>query len=155
MNRWYLEVENILFVCTGNTCRSPMAAAILESKRLERVMVKSAGVFANDGDIASTHAQAVLRENGISPQHHSKRLTIEDTEWATLVLTMTESHKQLMIASYPQFSDKIFTLKEIISADGLNIGDPFGGTIEDYRRTYAALDESIAKLVTLRHLDSQ
>ncbi|MEK5521296.1 low molecular weight phosphatase family protein [Heyndrickxia sporothermodurans] len=140
---------NILFVCTGNTCRSPMAEAILKNKKLQNISVKSAGIFAVDGHNASQQAMVVLEENNIEHSHTSKMLTEEDIQWATLILTMTESHKSSIIESYPFAKEKTFTLKEFVNGkgDNIDVGDPFGGSVEMYRTTFLELSDLIEKAI--------
>ncbi|RXJ02710.1 low molecular weight protein arginine phosphatase [Anaerobacillus alkaliphilus] len=104
-------MRNILFVCTGNTCRSPLAQALLKQKRPD-LEVKSAGVSALPGMNASEGTLEVLHEKGISLVHSSSLVDKEVMEWADLVLTLTESHKALLVKQFPLFVDKIHTLKE-------------------------------------------
>ncbi len=124
-----------------------MAAAILRHRDLPNVEVRSGGVFANDGDAASRHAGNVLAQNGIAKEHTAKRITEADIAWATLVLTMTKSHKQLVMQQFPEFAAKIFTLKEFVSNDELDVIDPFGGNENDYKDTFSELSDLIDKLI--------
>ena len=130
---------NILFVCTGNTCRSPMAEAILRSKK-PGWHVKSAGLYANPGEPASIGTITILTEKGIKHEHVSSQVTEELLNWADTVLTMTSSHKQLIDIHFPQFREKVKLLK---GEDG-DVADPFGGAASDYRITFEELDHYIS-----------
>lgn len=135
---------NIYFVCTGNTCRSPMAEAILLHKKLPQVEVKSAGVYALEGGEMSENAQAVLHEQNVFHEHRSTQINEADLQWANLVLTMTRAHKEMIVRNYPQFADKVYTLKEYITPyTGLDVSDPFGGDIHVYRQTFNELSKLI------------
>jgi len=141
-------MARILFVCTGNTCRSPMAEAILKNKQLPGVEVKSAGVYAPNGADASANAKTVLEENNISHDHRSSMLTRDEIDWATLVLTMTQSHKGLVMNQYPYAADKIFTLKEFAEETGnLDVADPFGGNEQIYREAFKEIQKSIERIL--------
>jgi protein arginine phosphatase len=139
----------ILFVCTGNTCRSPMAEAILKSKAIDGVEVKSAGVFAINGSPASAHAKTVLGENNIPENHSSAYLTEEELEWATYVFTMTEGHKTAVLSKYPHASEKTFTLKEFAENNPApqDIVDPYGGSLDLYRETFEDIHRAIEKII--------
>lgn len=140
-------MKKILFVCTGNTCRSPMAEAILKSKKLTHIDVCSAGIFAINGDSASEHAQSVLKKNNIYSEHVSSLLTSELLDWATFVLTMTEGHKKIILREHPNNTNKTFTLKEFVGDPKFDIVDPYGGSENDYQVTFIELEKMIEKLI--------
>lgn len=134
---------NVLFVCTGNTCRSPMAAAIFNKIAMERDLpcrIESAGLFANDGEGASAGAVAAMKAYDIDLlDHRAKSVNTELLEKCDLVLTMTEAHK---MALKPFLGDKVYTLCEFAEEDG-DIPDPYGGDNEEYlecaKRLYKVL----------------
>ena len=138
-------MNRVLFVCTGNTCRSPMAEAILKNKGIPQLEVKSAGIYAADGQAASHYAREVLAEANIRHQHQSKQVSSEDVEWATHILTMTESHATAIRGFFPEYSDKVFTLKEFVGAStqGKDVLDPYGGSKVDYYNTFVELKNLI------------
>ncbi|MDP4084248.1 MAG: low molecular weight protein arginine phosphatase [Bacillota bacterium] len=139
-------MKRVLFVCTGNTCRSPMAEAILKSKNVEGVEVRSAGIFASNGNDASGHAKEILTENKMNHDHQSSSLTESEIKWATIILTMTSAHKEAIILKFPNASQKTFTLKEFTGeSENLDVSDPYGGDIHVYRRTFKELGDLIDK----------
>lgn len=125
----------ILFVCTGNTCRSAMAAAIMNDIAVKRdlnVLIDSAGIFAHDGDRAADEAIAALGEYGIDLTYHrAKQLGTELINAADVILVMTSAHKG-MLAEIA--GEKVYTLSEYAETVG-DISDPFGGGREVYEKT--------------------
>lgn len=125
---------NILFVCTGNTCRSPMAAALFNKIAVERnldVRIESAGIFACDGEPASTEAVIAMKKYGIDLLgHHAQSINTELLEKCDLILTMTAAHKMVI---EPSAQGKTFTLNEYAGIDG-DIPDPYGGDVEEYEQ---------------------
>ena len=139
---------NILFVCTGNTCRSPMAEAILKSKQVENINVRSAGIYAIPYAEMSVYAKQVLDEANITHQHQATQLSSAEIEWADLILTMTTSHRNHIIANFLSEEKKVFTLKQYISTAELqDVVDPYGGTKTIYEQTFQELNGLIDKLV--------
>ena len=109
----------ILFVCTGNTCRSSMAGAIardLVQKKgwsEEQVMVLSAGLAAVPGAPAAPEAVKAMEEQGLDlKEHRARSITPQLVEEADLILAMTRDHKRRLLAQFPQHRSKIYTLAE-------------------------------------------
>lgn len=140
-------MTTILFICTGNTCRSPIAESLLRHKNIPGVEVKSAGTYASHGSEASINTKKVLDENSIPHNHRSSLLTEDLVEWADFILTMTHGHKSNVTSMFPQARTKTYTLKEFASIEGSpDIVDPFGGPVEIYRETYEEINEAIEKI---------
>lgn len=133
----------ILFVCHGNICRSPMAAALLRARleadgRANEYRVLSAGTWVDEGRPASHYAQVVMAERGIDLRHHRAReVTPQLMEAADLVLVMTRTQREALRAEFPQAAPRIYLLSEMIGKT-YDIADPYSGSLQDY--AYCAED---------------
>lgn len=146
----------IAVVCTGNTCRSPMAEILLkkhlsiklniDAALLEDhgVLVVSAGVSAHPGARAADQAIEVMREHGLDLAAHESRMLDERTaRYADLILTMTRGHRMAILQRWPELEARTFTLNH----DGSDVPDPVGCPIEQYRNCAKQIDSQLADWV--------
>ena len=144
----------ILFVCSGNTCRSPMAQAMMEQllkgTNDRGITVKSAGMFTSDGLPASEAAQSVMNEIGLDLSGHiSKKINKALIADADLIFTMTREQRRLLAESYPQKVSQIYTIGEFSGEPERDIADPYGMGMEAYRKTRLELKEMLMKIMNL------
>src|SRR5919108_789450 len=131
-------MKTILFVCTGNVCRSPMAEGLFRHAVKDRgdFQVFSAGVGAIDGQPPSPYAVAALKELGIDiPKQRSRMLTAELVQMADYIFGMTHGHVDAINLLYPQAAEKTFLLREFdetLDSYENDISDPIGGFSEKF-----------------------
>lgn len=133
----------ILFVCTGNTCRSPMAQGLAGLYLSDEYEISSAGIDASDGDCVSENAVKALRGKGIDiSAHKAVRLRRELIASVDYVFTMTRSQEAYLSCTYPEFKEKFMLLGDWINS-GREIPDPWLGSYESYQCCAQELEEII------------
>ncbi|MHC9540872.1 MAG: low molecular weight protein arginine phosphatase [Vulcanimicrobiota bacterium] len=158
--------KRILFVCTGNQCRSPMAEAMFKHMLKERkignekeIHIESCGTGGFIGCPATGEAIEVMREHGVDLSRHiSRGVSEEILAGADIVFAMAKHHENLLTMMYPQYSTKTHLLKQYIRLHGsgspdteydLEIHDPIGKDITVYREVYNQLRLAFEELFTI------
>lgn len=139
------NMEELIFVCTGNTCRSPMAEGLfraLDGENRTGLHASSAGLFVHEGLPASEYAVQAAGELGADLSgHRARQLTPELVRQAQYLVCMTAAHYDRLVQAMPWAQDKVFTL----APD--DVADPFGGTLETYRACAAQLADDVRTLI--------
>lgn len=148
------ELKKVLFVCTANVCRSPMAEklfarAVENSSLPQKIVSYSAGLSAMDGDKASQNSMDACEEIGVDiSDHRSAGLTRTSLEDASAIFCMTESHRALinmyfeLPPGYP-----IFLMREFIEGESKELPDPYGQDIDVYRKCRDRMLEAMPSLI--------
>lgn len=151
-----IMAKRIVFVCTGNTCRSPMAEVMFRTMLAERLgcapadlpqhgyHVASAGLAAMSGAPASPESVDLCAEQGIDlTSHSSQPLTETLIDEADRLYTMTAGHREAILSSFPELSDRV----EVLSRNGHDVTDPIGCGRAAYEQAYAEITENLRALV--------
>lgn len=143
--------KQLIFICTGNVCRSPMAEYLFRRRRPAGLPWEavSRGVFAANGAPASPEAIEVMAEEGIDlTPHRSRMLGPEDMEASDLMVCMTRSHQQEIVRHYPDRAASIRLMTSFGTTDDQpDIPDPIAMPAHVYRRVRDMLDEAMADLI--------
>lgn len=142
----------IVFVCTGNTCRSSMAEALakkwLAANAPTRTDIEfvSAGLAAFPGSPASGQAIDVMRLAGVNlAGHRARQISRDYVVDSDLILTMTKGHKCALLQMYPESTNKIYTLAEFAAGQETDIPDPFAQSTEVYKKCAGEIGEYLGK----------
>jgi protein-tyrosine-phosphatase len=138
-------MPNILFVCTANQCRSPMAEVLFKQKLYEQKnpdgwTVESAAAWGRAGEPATENARHVAAENELDlSAHRSQRVEDLDLSSFDLILVMQAGHQEGLRAEFPDLAERIHLLSEM-SGPPYDVRDPAGDDIERYRRTWTEIE---------------
>ena len=148
---------NIMFICTGNICRSAMAHWMLikkiQEKNIKDINVYSCGIYAQTGDGPTYEAISVMEEYDIDlKKHRATNIRNSNIEEMDLILCATNSHKIAVLDLYPDLKEKVFTLKEYVdyNKEGhkkVDLDDPWGYGENTYRHCASEIDECLDLLL--------
>lgn len=149
-------MNSVLFICSANICRSPMAMGLLRSMvkdTSDQWKIESAGVWDMGGQQMAANTQLVLKERGIDLNNHTSR-TVTSTMLSefNLVLVMEDIHKEVLKLAFPEYTDRIYMLSEMVG-EFYDIVDPIGGSLADFEETALEMEriftEGFEKISTL------
>ncbi|MEW5868636.1 MAG: low molecular weight protein arginine phosphatase [Chloroflexota bacterium] len=141
-------MHSVLFVCSANICRSPMAQGLFLARLggdIADWRVQSAGVWARDGYSAHANTLSILRDRGVDlSAHRSRQVNLEIMENFKLILTMESGHKEALQAAFPQYAERVYLLTEIVGQQ-FDIVDPVGGPFIEFEATAGEIDDLLGR----------
>ncbi len=148
------QIKNILFVCTGNICRSPFAEGlftkVVTQRGLKSITADSAGLLALPDNTATHLAQQVAAEYGVDlAEHKAKSVSKNLVEWSDLILVMEKSHEDALLAAFPEAAGRVLLLRHFARQGSRRrgIADPYGLQYEAYRFCFLDIEDSVSGLV--------
>ena len=143
-------MPNVLFICTANIIRSPIASALF-ARKLEKLglnkawQTESAGTWALEGYPAARESQQLLKTMGLDLSRHRSRMVNETLlKNADLVLVMEKGHKEALWFEFPAYKDRVYLLSEMCGVES-DVRDPVGGTREDFEDTIRDIDHWLSQ----------
>ena len=148
------QITNILFVCTGNICRSPFAQGLftksVAQKGSKGLTAESAGLLALPGNSATYMAQRVAAEYGVDLSDHKAKFVSKDlVAWSDLILVMEKSHEDTLLANFPEATDKARLIRHFarFGSKSRGIADPYGLEYDAYRFCFLDIEDAISGLI--------
>ena len=129
-------MKKVLFVCTGNTCRSPMAQAIFNLKCGPDFISDSAGISTSNGKPVSENSVIALKNIGIEISHSSQQITRDIAEKYDYIVGITTNHANILQNIFPDLKNKIYTFP-------IEISDPYGMSLSEYEKCRDKISEGI------------
>ncbi|MDI6688450.1 MAG: low molecular weight protein arginine phosphatase [Desulfobacterales bacterium] len=154
------RIKHILFVCTGNICRSPFAEGLLkklsQENGLDNIISDSAGLLALPGNSATALAQKVAAEYDVDLSGHMAKSVKEDiVNRSDLILAMENSHVKNLLDAFPEAEDKVFLIRRFASfgSKDRGVADPYGLNYDAYRFCFLDIQDGVSGLA--EYLDTQ
>ncbi len=140
------DTKNVLFVCTGNSCRSVMCEHLLKKYGKSNMKVDSCGLYAFEGAPASSLTIELLKKEGIQISHRAKKCDVELFKYQDYIFVMENMHKESIIKNFPYLKDRVFLLTEFVKGEAKNIVDPIAKPAEVYEEIFREIKNIIIKL---------